>query len=160
MLGSFHRRKDSPYPVILLHPPPPPRDRKSRHPELEAPRAPGHTHEDEHTPTPNPPLSSRYIDMLLEGDEIPTRHNIFASMFTWLLLAGYMVFPGAFTSIRNSRALADGTGKAGKVVLKAAQNVPLLWIAAICCVLGAVGMSWLGWLWKRNYIWIISRIIL
>ena len=122
MSGSFHRRKDSSYPVILLHPPPPPRDKTSRH--LSDPEV-LNAFREKHSPTPNPPLSTPYIDMLLERDDIPTRHNILASVFTWLLLAGYMIFPGAFTSIRNSRVLADGSGKAGKVVLKAVQDAPL-----------------------------------
>jgi hypothetical protein len=97
--------------------------------------------------------------MLLQLDKIPVIYNILSSFFSWLLLAGYMVFPGTFVSIRNSQALANGAGKAGKLVSTAVQNVPLVYVAAICCIGGAAGMSWLGWLWRKNYLWIMNRII-
>jgi hypothetical protein len=45
--------------------------------------------------------------------------NILTSLFTWLLLAGFIVLPVIFALIRNSRALND-MGKAGKVVISAA----------------------------------------
>jgi hypothetical protein len=134
-------RPDSPHPFRLQRPPPP----RAR------------------SPTPirrNQPLSTPYIDMLLDLDKISTIYNLLASVFTWLLLAGYMILPGAFTSIRNSHALSDGAGKARKVVVKAAQNIPILWVGGVCCVLGASGMCWLGWAWQRNYIWLVNRIIL
>ncbi|CAD6446245.1 57fae435-51e9-499a-a262-35fa7ac167fe-CDS [Sclerotinia trifoliorum] len=81
-------------------------------------------------------------------------------LFTWLLLAGYMVLPATFTSLQNSRTVASEVSKAGKLILKTYQNLPLLWIAAIFCAIGASGMSWLWWMWKRNYIWILNRTIL
>jgi hypothetical protein len=115
---------------------------------------------DQHSPSHNPPVSTRYIDMLLQLNKIPVIYNILSSIFSWLLLAGYMVFPGTFTSIRNSQALANGAGKAGKLVSAAVQNISLVYIAAICCIFGAAGMSWLGWLWRKNYVWIINQIIL
>lgn len=149
--GSFRTRPDSPYPFRLQHPPPP-RAKSVKQDTAE---------ESQTTPiTPNPPLSTRYIDMLLDLDNISTIYNLLASLFTWLLLAGYLVLPGAFASIRNSRALSDGAGRAGKAVVKAAQNIGLLWAAGFCCVLGASGMCWLGWLWQRNYVWLVNRIIL
>ena len=48
-----------------------------------------------------------------------------ASLFTWLLLAGFIILPMTFSLIRNSRAL-DDIGKAGKVVFGAIQNLPFL----------------------------------
>jgi hypothetical protein len=148
MPGSFRRRPDSPAPFRLQNPPPP--------------RAKGSKQEvaEENQPSITLPLSTRYIDMLLDLDNIPTIYNLLASLFSWLLLAGYMVLPGAFTSIRSSRVLSENAGKAGKVVVKAAQTLPLLWVAGCCCVIGASGMCWLGWLCQRNYIWLVNRIIL
>ena len=143
--------QDPPNPTFRLQRPPLPRVKRPKQ-EIE-----------DHNLSPtaaNPPLSTRYIDMLLELDEISTIYNLLANLFTWLLLAGYMVLPGAFTSIRNSRTLSDNAGKAGKVVVKAAQNIPLLWIGAFCCMLGASGMFWLGWLWEHNYVWLVNRILL
>lgn len=148
--SSLRPRADSPYP-FRLQSPPLPRTKSVKQETLGENEAPI---------TPNPPLSTRYIDMLLDLDNISTIYNLLASLFTWLLLAGYMVLPGAFTSIRNSRVLSDNAGKAGRVVVKAAQNLPLLWVGGICCVLGASGMCVLGWFWQRNYIWLVNRIIL
>lgn len=96
--------------------------------------------------------------MLLELDKIPRLYNLLAGFFTWLLLAGYLFLPGTFTSIRNSRVLADG--KVGKVAGRALQNRSLLGIAATCCVLAALGMCWLGSMWPKNYVWLLNRIIL
>lgn len=44
---------------------------------------------------------TRYIDMLLEIDSVPKFHNILASAFTWILLAGYLVFPATFTKLQK-----------------------------------------------------------
>ena len=97
--------------------------------------------------------------MLLDLDVISTLHNILADLFTWLLLAGFMILPGAFTSIRSSRILSNGAGKLGKVVQKAAQNLPLLLVAAVSCFVGASGMCWLSWRFGDNYVWLVGRII-
>jgi hypothetical protein len=43
--------------------------------------------------------------MLLELDTISTLYSILAGVCTWLLLAGFVSLPGAFTSIANSRSL-------------------------------------------------------
>jgi hypothetical protein len=75
--------------------------------------------------SPQPSVTTRYLDMFIELDSIPRLHYILASLFTWLLLAGYVVFPGTFISLRNSNAL-NGVGSAGKAVLKTFQNPPLL----------------------------------
>ncbi|KAH8587311.1 hypothetical protein B0O99DRAFT_492690, partial [Bisporella sp. PMI_857] len=102
---------------------------------------------------------SRYITMLLQLDEIPWWHNILASLCTWLLLAGYVVLPGAFTTIRNSRVLSEESGAAGKAVVKAAQTWPVLLVASICCGIGVSGMGWLWYRWRRNYVWLLNKII-
>ncbi|KAH7363985.1 hypothetical protein BKA65DRAFT_490136 [Rhexocercosporidium sp. MPI-PUGE-AT-0058] len=106
-----------------------------------------------------PPIASRYINMLLHIDEIPWWHSTLASLFTWLLLAGYVILPGAFTSIRNSRVLSEEAGAAGKAVVKAAQTWPVLTVASVCCVGGASGMCWLWVKWRNNYIWLLRKII-
>jgi hypothetical protein len=163
MPGSFRSRADSPYPFRLQQPPPP-RAKKTKEATTEAPTILTSTdevlHQEEPPMTPNPPLQTRYIDMLLQLDKIPRLHNILVGIFTWLLLAGYLVLPGTFTSIRNSRALSDGASKVGKVVVKAVQNLPLLWVAGFCCAIASLGMLSLCRIWYSNYIWMINRIIL
>lgn len=107
-------------------------------------------------------LQTRYMEMLLSLDKIPRLHNILASFFGWILLAGFIVFPGTFTSIRD---LSDDPELAAKsptasAVLGHVQNVPLLVIAAISCGIGAAGLSWLAFRWRSNYVWQLNRIYL
>lgn len=102
------------------------------------------------------------MEMLLHLDKIPRLHNILAALFGWLLLAGFIVFPGTFTSIRD---LSDDPELAAKsptasAVLSHVQNVPLLVIAAISCGIGAAGLLWLSFRWRSNYVWLLNRIYL
>jgi hypothetical protein len=137
-------REDSPHPSFR-----PPLPRRPWGPQItvtQASELPDLVELDKHSPSYNPPLSTRYIDILLQLDKIPVLYNILSSIFTWLLLASYIVFPGTFTSIRSSQTLVSGAGKAGKFVSTVVQHIPLLYLTAICCICGAAGMSWLGWL--------------
>ena len=91
--------------------------------------------------------------MLLELDEIPRLHNIYASFFTWILLAGYIVFPATFTSLNKNDKLAQAA-KGNEIeneILNGVRNAPLIYIAAFCCGIGAVGMVWLWWKHRGNY---------
>jgi hypothetical protein len=112
-----------------------------------------------HLTEENTPPQSRYMRMFLELDTVPWLQNILASLSTWLLLAGYTVFPGTFTSIRNSQAL-ENAGRTGKIIVKTFQNLPLLVVAALFCATGASGMSWFGWKWQDNYMLLLNKIIL
>lgn len=85
--------------------------------------------------------------------------NMLAHLFTWLLLAGFMVLPVTFSSLRTSRAL-NGLGNAGKIVISAVQNIPFLAIAASCFVCGLAGLLWIWWENRRNYIWLTDRVFL
>ncbi|KAL2414641.1 hypothetical protein ABEF91_004826 [Exophiala dermatitidis] len=100
--------------------------------------------------------------MLLELDEIPRRHNFYASLLRWLILAGYIVFPGTFTSLKSSNSVQEAASEtyAGKTILDSVQNASLLWIAGACCLFGVVGIALLWKRWKRNYIWLVNRIFL
>ncbi|KAH6667732.1 hypothetical protein B0J14DRAFT_442502, partial [Halenospora varia] len=69
--------------------------------------------------------------------------NMLVLLFTWLL-AGFVVLPVMFASIRNSRAL-DGIGRAGKAVFSAVQDAPLLVVAGTGFICGVVALSWLCW---------------
>jgi len=52
-----------------------------------------------------------------------------------------LVFPGTFTSLQQIE-LKPGD-ETGRKVLEAVKNVKLLYVGAICCGVGAGGMSWL-----------------
>lgn len=99
------------------------------------------------------------MEMLLSLDKIPRFHNILASFFGWLLLAGFVVFPGTFTSIQD---LSEDGGIAAQAsdILHHVQSIPLLVIASVCCGIGALGLLWLCFRWRRNYVWLLNRVFL
>jgi len=104
-------------------------------------------------------IQTRYMDMLLALDTIPRLHTILASFFTWILLAGFIIFPGTFTalgSIDEDKSASEAT----KYFFKSVKNIPLLVIAGVCCGIGVVGMLWLWWTWRRNYVWLLNKIFL
>ncbi|KAJ0120463.1 hypothetical protein J7T55_015190 [Diaporthe amygdali] len=107
-------------------------------------------------------LQTRYMEMLLSLDKIPRLHNILAAFFGWILLAGFIVFPGTFTSIRDLSEDPDVADKspAASVILDQVQNVPLLVVAAVCCGIGAAGLLWLAFRWRSNYVWLLNRVYL
>lgn len=97
--------------------------------------------------------------MLLALDKIPRLHNILASFFGWILLAGFVVFPGTFTSLQKlqNNAIVQQS-EAATEILNTVQSLPLLVIAALCCVVGYAGNIWLSLRWKNNYVWLLNRL--
>ena len=73
--------------------------------------------------------NTRYVNMLLALDDIPNYWNLLASFFTWILLAGFLLFPGTFTSWREEQAEAAGAGGVSDqvkgAVLDVVSHVPL-----------------------------------
>ncbi|KAL4982527.1 hypothetical protein BDW68DRAFT_170658 [Aspergillus falconensis] len=47
------------------------------------------------------------MHMLLDLDYIPWYYNVISSIANWVLLAGYLVIPGTFTSLQKSDMLND-----------------------------------------------------
>src|SRR5688572_4005645 len=96
-------------------------------------------------PVPRHPETRRrtwtqYQDMVNEYFEIPAWKNAIAGLCHWVVLAGFVVFPGTFTSIARSTTLQQNG--AGRVLQLAVRNVPLIYVAAFACVLGVVGLTW------------------
>lgn len=90
------------------------------------------------------------------------RFNLSANAANWVLLAGYVIIPGTFTSLKKSNEVQDVLQKngAGRAALKTIQNPPLLVIAFLFLITGG---TMLGWLWvkfKDNYPWLINKIFL
>ncbi|MCJ1431187.1 hypothetical protein MMC27_000538 [Xylographa pallens] len=107
------------------------------------------------------PSYTRYMEMLLDLDKIPRLHNVCASFFTWLLLAGYVVFPATFTTVNKDNKITQAAQtELERQILTEVRNAPLLYIAAACCIVGSSGMIWLWFKWRSNYIWMINRIFL
>ncbi|KAF8628853.1 hypothetical protein AX17_005913 [Amanita inopinata Kibby_2008] len=106
---------------------------------------------------------TRYMNMLLALDEIPRIHNMAASFSTWILLAGFVLFPGTFSSLKNLGLNENGNNvsqQVAKGLLNAVSHVPLFVIAFICCGVGGVGMCYLWWRWRNNYLWLVNKIFL
>lgn len=104
------------------------------------------------------------MEMLLHSDQIPKLHNILAAIFGWILLAGFLVIPGTFTSFKDSRTYQNATGdEASDIansIVNAVDNVPLIYVSAVLSGLGALGCIWLWLRWRKNYVWLVNRIFL
>ena len=113
---------------------------------------------------PDPVPTSRYIHMLLSIDTIPKIYNFLAALSTWILLAGYVLLPGAFTSLQNMPAPVDSSDPdydpnvVQTWILERVRNTPLLYIASAYSTFGVLGMCLLWFRWRSNYVWIINRI--
>lgn len=85
-----------------------------------------------------------------------------ASFFTWVLLAGFVIFPGTFTTIRSGKFDEDAAnrGQVAERILEGVKNIPLLAIAVTACGVGAIGMVFLWWRWRHNYVFLVNRIFL
>ncbi|KAJ5159060.1 uncharacterized protein N7500_008711 [Penicillium coprophilum] len=85
---------------------------------------------------------------------------VLASIAHWILLAGYLVRPGTFTSLQKSDTIHNGLAdnEAGEWILNTIQNPPLLATACVLFVSGLAIMSWLFWEYQGNYIWLTNRI--
>ncbi|RSL40610.1 hypothetical protein CEP54_016068 [Fusarium duplospermum] len=83
---------------------------------------------------------------------------VLAAVANWLFLAGFVVFPGTFATISQATTLGDS--QTGRVVQHAVQNTPLLVVGSLCCFTGGVGMGWVGWSQRHNYVWLSDRIFL
>jgi hypothetical protein len=59
--------------------------------------------------------------MLLSLDTVPRIHNILASFCTWILLAGYIVFPATFTGLKDVE-VKDENGDVKEAIKKHALD--------------------------------------
>ncbi|KAG5982601.1 hypothetical protein E4U55_001668 [Claviceps digitariae] len=133
-----------------------------------------------HPAPPPPPIKplersdtahSRYVQMLLDIDDIPILHSISASFFVWLLLAGFLVFPGTFTTIQKSieskhfqqqqqQQPPQWTDQTTDLLLKSVKNIPLLVTAAVACGISVIGMTVLAMRHRDNYVWLLNKLIM
>ena len=66
-------------------------------------------------------MDTQYVNMLLALDDIPKLHNMLAKFFNWILLAGFILFPGTFTSLKN----LGGSGQVEQQLVHAVTSIPL-----------------------------------
>lgn len=102
--------------------------------------------------------NSNYNELIVESYKTPEMFNVLATIFLWTLLAGFVVFPGTFTSLRNTSSLNSSVP--GRVVQRTIQNIPLLAVAAFFFVLGTAGIGWLWHQRRRHYLWLADKLFL
>jgi hypothetical protein len=64
-------------------------------------------------------VQSRYTDMVFE--EVPRTHNLLSGLFTWVLLAGFVVLPGTFSTLEGFQSTSGEFQK----VLRSIHHLPL-----------------------------------
>ncbi|KAJ5531430.1 hypothetical protein N7527_004823 [Penicillium freii] len=100
--------------------------------------------------------------MLKEEAQMNWKYNVFVSIANWALLAGYLVIPGTFTSLKESNQVEEVLKKntAGRAVLSTIQNPPLLVIACLFLVGGAAALIVLFRTLESNYSWLVNKIFM
>lgn len=101
---------------------------------------------------------TRYMVMCTQSNQARKRYTIGAALFSWLILAGYLVLPNTFTSLQSSKTLSGSKG--GQLLQSTVQNVKLLPFAGVLCLIGVAGISRLWYKWRRNYVWLITYIFM
>ena len=90
---------------------------------------------------------TKYMEMLLSLDKIPQLHNILCSCFTWILLAGFVVIPGSFTSLKKLEAKTNGEiipgSPAANAILSSVAETSVTAIGFFCMGVGTIGAMWL-----------------
>lgn len=111
-----------------------------------------------------PSVQTRYMEMLLHLDHIPRIYNILSAACTWILLAGFLVIPGTFTSFKNSDAFKNSgqsnESAVAEAIINSIANIGLLWLSGAFCGIGALGCLFMWFRWRKNYVWLINRIFM
>ena len=98
---------------------------------------------------------SAYDIMVLQARDGPALRP---AVFNWLFLAGFVLFPGTFTSLSHASLLSQS--QTGRTVQGVVRNTPLLVVGILCCTLGIVGVVWISWGLRSNYVWLRDRMLM
>lgn len=103
---------------------------------------------------------SEYARQIEEQDRVSILASIGVSIFQWLLLAGYLVVPGTFTSLQRSNTVKQNLGDQGAqgLVLHTIQSPPLVGISCAFFCTGAVGLAVYAWYWRYNFL-LLMRLV-
>lgn len=98
----------------------------------------------------------QYQKMVLEAEGgIALIYFILAGFFSWLLLAGFLISPSTYASVRDLEVPAG----VGKSIFDTVRHLPLAIIASVACALATIGMLLLWWIWRHNYVWICRCLV-
>lgn len=105
------------------------------------------------------PPQTTYMRMLLGLDKISSLDNVLIAFFNWIILAGFLIFPATYVSLAAaSKSETINNNAVAREALKAVQHVPLLVMAYACCGFGCLGIFWLWWKLRLNYVWLCNKI--
>lgn len=111
-----------------------------------------------------PAQDTEMMGMLLHQNLVIEKYptwNFLAGAFTWLLLAGVIVLPGTYPQFQKTAAeAAEKDPNLKNKIVSTTANIPLLYVAAALVSVGALGILWLWFKWRANYIWLINKVIL
>lgn len=113
-----------------------------------------------------PRVTTVYMSMFLEQSftiEKNAFYPICAAGATWVLLAGFIVLPGTYTKFQNSeiiKAAQEDKSNFGNQILAGVAGLKILAVAIYLCGIGLVGIIALWVRWRKNYIWLINKVLL
>ncbi|KFY69655.1 hypothetical protein V496_00061 [Pseudogymnoascus sp. VKM F-4515 (FW-2607)] len=91
-------------------------------------------------------------DMVYEEYRIPFKYKLYVTGSLWLLLFGFVLFSGTFTTFKLNAA--------EEVLVSRFENVPMLVLGTLFCGASTCALIYLSWKWKKNSIWLVERILL
>jgi len=91
-----------------------------------------------------------YNNVILECYRVHWLYNGTAAFFSWILLAGFVVLPGAFTYLQ-----AHGIGVEAFDLV---QHTGPLCLSLVSCALGMLGTGFLCWKFRRNNLWRLQHV--
>jgi len=89
------------------------------------------------------------------SQNVPFRWNATAVFSSWILLAGFVLLPGTFASLK----MIGVNVEAGREYYYFGQNTPLLCLATICCATGVAGIVYLWVRFRNNHAWLLDNLL-
>lgn len=76
-------------------------------------------------------------------------------------MTAVIILPSTFTSLSTlDQNPTISSSEVASTLVNGIKNVPLLYFAAFCSGIGSLGMAWLWFRYRTNYVWITTRIFL
>ena len=102
---------------------------------------------------------TKYDRMLLRIDQqTPLYYFVSASLFSWMLLAGYLLSPSTYASIQQTE-VSDDADRVTKSVFRVVRNVPLLVVASLGCFIATAGLAFISYEQRTNPVWVKKYVV-
>ncbi|KAI0254477.1 hypothetical protein BJV78DRAFT_920584 [Lactifluus subvellereus] len=90
-----------------------------------------------------------------EDYPILSLRRLFALAFVWLIKAAFITLPGAVNTLKKAQTHSNGIVEE---VLHSIQNIPLLVLSTLFCLIGFVGICVVSWHYTTNHGWLFYQI--